>query len=919
MRPAWRLAINNLSARRNRTALLVASVALCAALIVAVACAMTTLKITLQQRINETVGAADARVVRQGAVDPSIELGVLKQIDAWDGVKLAVGKLDRIGDVRLKRTDKVQRVTLVGVDQVRESAIRPLVIVQGEELPRAVDGSGKADAPPQIIVLEENLALKLGAIVGEDVRVSAGTRYVTLRVHGIVKQPGLSAIFDRFNAYVPLPTLWQMCDIADTGSISDIDIVLNSGINAETWVKAAQARIKDRPDLKLQPSSKVNSGFEQTARGNEIGFILASTLAFMAAAFIIATGLTTNVTERTRELSIIRCIGASKRQLAGSQILVGLLVGGMGGLVGVPLGIAGTALLVAIFRSQLPTGFSISWLGVGLGIAGSLIAGAIGGVWPAISASRVSPMEGLSVRSRPIRSRWVWISLIAGLLTLGVHALIITTLGNNDTTFWLYVVVAAPCLLLGYVLVSVPVTMLMAKLLSTLISRVLALPGHRGGMLRRTLAATPYRHGYTAGAMMLGLALMVSIWTNGRAVLHDWLDQMQVPDAFAVGIFPDPEGTLKAIRAVEGVRVATPISLTPVSLPDNLAQGISAINKLQTSFIGFEPDAFFEMTSLKWEQPETAAGVEAAKARLKQGGAILVAKEFLVNRDMKIGSRLPVTLGDQTHTFEIVGVVHSPGLDVVSKFYRVGEGIGDQAVNSVFGTRQDLKDKFNFSAWTLVQIGFTEAVKSAKPAAATANTPSTSQQSSTPGSTAQAPSARAASAPRTPDQVLAEVRAIGGLGILEVGSAVEIKARISEVIGGAMLVASVVAIGSMLIGCFAVANLIIAGIQTRQFEFGVLRAVGAQRWLLGRLVIGESLVIAAAACVLGTAYGLQGGWGGQKLYQITIGLVLGFSPPWGAIAYGCLAVTFITLLATLPAAMRLVRKPPRELLGAMKG
>ena len=133
------------------------------------------------------------------------------------------------------------------------------------------------------------------------------------------------------------------------------------------------------------------------------------------------------------------------------------------------------------------------------------------------------------------------------------------------------------------------------------------------------------------------------------------------------------------------------------------------------------------------------------------------------------------------------------------------------------------------------------------------------------------------------------------------------------------MVASVVAIGAMLVACLAVANLIIAGVQARRFEFGVLRAVGAQRGLLARLVIGEALVIGLSACVLGTFMGMQGGWGGQKLYQIVIGIVLNVTPPWEAIGVGCLAVIGITVLAAAPTAVGLAARPPRELLGSMKG
>ncbi|MBL0870220.1 MAG: ABC transporter permease [Phycisphaerales bacterium] len=918
MRAAWRLAINSLSQRRGRTGLLAASVAMCAALIVAVACAMASLTKAVETRIGETIGAADARIERRGSADMALGTELLNKADGWDGVKLAVGRLERIAEVRVKGREAALpaagdvkkgptgggggglaeklglgsigggastamkgpapvRIALIGVDVAREEQIRPLKLIKGEGL--KVGGSGT-------IVLEAKAAETLKVDVGEVVLVSTGGKVLELTVAGVVEQPGLSAIFEKMGARVTLETMWELT--GKSGELTDIDLLLKEPEKAEQWVAAAEkdaTKVEKDKGVAIKASAKVSGGFQNQVRSNQIGFLLASVLAFVASGFIVTTGLTTNVTERTRELSIVRCIGGSRQQVALAQVFVGAVVGLMGAVVGVPMGVGAAAALVAIFHEQLPAGFAMSWLGVGMGIFGSVFAGVIGGVWPAVSASRVSPLEGLSVRSRGVAGKWLWISLVVGIVLIGVHASIVGLAANTDVTFWSYVFVGVPCMMAGYFLVSVPITRGVAVVAAGVISKVMGLPGK---MLSRTLAATPYRHGYTAGAMMLGLALMVSIWTNGRAVLRDWLDQLEVPDAFAVGLFPYPDETIQRIEKVEGVKAATPISLLAVELPKGTAQGVVGLTKFQTSFIGFEPDEFFELMALKWDEPKDEAGVQRAKQRLREGGAIIVAREFLVNRKIDVGGKITISALGKSKEFEVVGVVHSPGLDIVSQFYKIGEGAMDQAVNSVFGSRKDLREAFNYSAWSLIQIGFTDAVKRA-------------------------------GAERGPSAVLADVKEILGMGILEVGSAVEIKDRIREVIAGTMLVASVVAIGAMLVACLAVANLIIAGVQARRFEFGVLRAVGAQRGLLARLVIGEALVIGLSACVLGTFMGMQGGWGGPKLYQIVIGIVLRVSPPWEAIGVGCLAVIGITVLAAAPTAVGLAARPPRELLGSMKG
>jgi ABC-type antimicrobial peptide transport system permease subunit len=89
--------------------------------------------------------------------------------------------------------------------------------------------------------------------------------------------------------------------------------------------------------------------------------------------------------------------------------------------------------------------------------------------------------------------------------------------------------------------------------------------------------------------------------------------------------------------------------------------------------------------------------------------------------------------------------------------------------------------------------------------------------------------------------------------------------------------------------------------------------------MLARLILGEGLLIALAAAILGTALGLQGAWGGQNVTASSIGIELPIRPPWDAIGWSVLTVTAITLLAAMPAALGLLRRQPRELLAAMRG
>jgi putative ABC transport system permease protein len=134
-----------------------------------------------------------------------------------------------------------------------------------------------------------------------------------------------------------------------------------------------------------------------------------------------------------------------------------------------------------------------------------------------------------------------------------------------------------------------------------------------------------------------------------------------------------------------------------------------------------------------------------------------------------------------------------------------------------------------------------------------------------------------------------------------------------------LVTASLVAVFAMLVACLGVANLIIAGIHARQFEFGVFRAVGGTRGQLARIVLAESLLIALAAIILGSLMGLQGAFGGMRLNALIWGIDLRVKPPVVPMLWGYMVVIVMCVGAATPAVIRLTRRSTRELLATIRG
>jgi putative ABC transport system permease protein len=411
-----------------------------------------------------------------------------------------------------------------------------------------------------------------------------------------------------------------------------------------------------------------------------------------------------------------------------------------------------------------------------------------------------------------------------------------------------------------------------SRLLGPVFENLLVLPR---GLLRKSILATPYRFGFTAGALMGGLALMVAVWTQGGSAVRDWITKVKFPDGFAMGLNMPAEAE-RALREVAFVTDACAISMHPVETD---AFGISGLTKVKTFFFAFDPEPFFRMSSIDWVQGDPATAI----TKLRSGGCVIVAREFLTARGMGVGGTFTCRGDDgKDQSFEIVGVVNSPGLEMADAFFDVGEEVHEQRVHAVFGSRDDLRIRFGVDHITLLQFSLRPDSNDAE----------------------ALPAVREALMP---------------FGVLNVGSGRQIRETITGFMRTGFTIVSWIAVFAMLTASFGVANLVVAGVQARRFEFGVMRAVGAMPGMLTRLVLGETLLVAAAAGFLGVCMGLQGAFGGSRLDAVVWGISLRVKPPWMMMLVGVGVLTTICLAAAWPAASSLRKAQPRLLLASMRG
>lgn len=926
MRPAWRLAISSLWAERRpraRPVLLVAAVALSTALIAAVACAMGSANAAVRIQLESQLGRSDLLLapVSRGAPLPDEALGIVR---SWPEVRRAVPIIENALSLRFE-TRTLQpaadgfapgAVALAANAVARGASadnlpdnVPPLIAgrlprAQGEVVVSAILAerltpafqetnqggiAGAAAARGDVSYLGRPAVLpdradtpEQAARANADVGPRPGdtlhaVRFlrqpVPLTVVGVAESPPLGG----------RPVLYALPEtVAAAAGVpaapTAVEISLHDPAAAESVAARRQPELAEAVDLplSLRVSARIAAGVERNLASSRLGFFLTATMAFLSAAFIITTGMNTGLAEQQRDLAVLRCIGARRAQLAETQLLYGAAVGSLGAALGVPLGLGIAAATLALFRPDSPVGLQAPPLLLTFAGVGAFVCGLGGAAFPAWRAARTSPLRALTQRAQPARPRGLAVAAGVGAALVLAQLALANATDDGQFTFWSYALFGVEAMFVGWFLLCVPAVVVLSRLLAPPLSRLLALPP---GLLHRTIAATPYRHGFTAGALMAGVALMIAVWTNGGAFLRDWLHRMEFPDAFVQGIALTPEAR-ERLDALPFVRATSAVSLYPLVPDAEAGFGVRAIQSYATNFIAFEPRSFLAMTGMEFIEGDA----ETALARLDRGGAVLVAREFRNANGLGPGDAIRLTdpATGQAHEFEIAGVVTSPGLEIASKFFTIGETYTDQSLHAVFGTREDLREKFGSEAIQLIQIDLAD-----------------------PGSPNHVPD----------EQALETIRdELAGTGILEAGSGRLIKERLIDFVGGLLLVFSGVAVVGLLVACFGVANLIIAGIDARRFEFGVLRAVGARRSLLARLVFAEAALLAVTAIAVGTLMGAQAAWTGRLLYREIVGIAMEFHLPARPMLAAWATVLVLTLAAAAPAIARLNRRPVRELL-----
>jgi putative ABC transport system permease protein len=178
-----------------------------------------------------------------------------------------------------------------------------------------------------------------------------------------------------------------------------IAIVPRDDAGRDVAMKEVEAFMRARHNLRLDQPNDFDLGtqdallkvWDQFSQATFLALVVISSIALMVGGIGVMAIMMISVTERTREIGVRKALGARRREILWQFLIEAVFLTSAGGLIGILFG-SSIGLLVH-WASGFPV--SLPWWSFALGIGFSASVGIFFGLFPAIKASRLDPIEAL--------------------------------------------------------------------------------------------------------------------------------------------------------------------------------------------------------------------------------------------------------------------------------------------------------------------------------------------------------------------------------------------------------------------------------------------------------------------------------------------------------------------------------------------
>ncbi|RAY15349.1 ABC transporter permease [Actinomadura craniellae] len=548
-----------------------------------------------------------------------------------------------------------------------------------------------------------------------------------------------------------------------------------------------------------------------------VGLLMFGLVSLLVSALVIYNTFTILIAQRMRELALLRCVGASRRQVFGGVLVESAVVGLVGSLLGLALGYGlgvGLLALVGLMDTGLPTGaggIALHPRTVVLGLAVGVVVTVLAALVPARTATRVAPVAALRSESEPGTGRFrlgrvrLALAVVFGAAGVAIGALGSLGMEKGESAMFVVAFGGVPAFLA--VIMIMP---LLVRPLSRAIGAVFARPaGMPGELAVENARRAPRRTATTTIALTVGVGLMSLFSVVAGSV--EATTERQLAEQFPVDYQLGPQiGTdhlIPRALAAELRRKPELASVTEVREKPTKVDGTDfAVAAVSAAALG------------RQIRPEVEQGSLAALT----GDTVAVHQTMAGHAGKRLGDEVKVRTARGVVQLEIVAILAG---DLPLPPYLVSEADFDRH----FGPLDDS------SVYVVIKDGVPEPAARAVVDAAARPYPT-----------------------------------------VKVYSTVEFQEELGGAVNTLMLVFGGLLGLAIVIALFGIANTMTLSVVERTRESALLRALGLTRRQLRRMLTVEALIMGVIGALTGVVLGVVFGWASTN--AISKNFV--FAPPY---------------------------------------
>ncbi|MGW4894891.1 ABC transporter permease [Kitasatospora sp. NPDC004240] len=720
-----------------------------------------------------------------------------------------------------------------------------------------VEGRGPQNA--QEIALDARTAEKGGYHVGDIVRVAVNGPVMELRLSGTLRSndPRVTA----GGSLAAFDTATAQRIYLSAGRFSEIDVKGAPGADDTALLEAVRKALPKHDSIEARTGRELAAEqdrmIELGTKGLSTALLVFAGIALFVGVFIIANTFTMLIAQRTKELALLRAVGASRKQITRSVLIEALLVGltaSLAGLVaGVGIAVGLQSLLNGPMEANLPDGpLMIAPSTVLSTLAVGVLVTVLAAWLPARRASRIAPVSAMSSAEQPATQKSLRVrNAIGALFAAAGTASLLAGASSREVKL---VGLGAGALLIGVFVLTPLLSRPLIALFSPVLRRLYGMPGKLAG---ENAVRNPRRTAATASALTIGVTLITALTVVGASV-NKAADEATASDlkadyqvSMANFSMLSPEVATQIARA-PGVAAVSAMRGMPVEVRDGKKGNGGEVGGDGHWLTAVDAGTIDRLATLKLK--------DGAADALKQG-KLLITVGYSERTGLKLGDTLTVTYPDgEAGSLGIGGVIENgtalSGLiapeAVVGPHAAPGTGLDKVLVKGTDGPDGKLKQSLR--------------------------------------------------------------DATGGNPLIEVKGEKDIKAENRQMVTAVLNMMYGLLGMSVVIAVLGVVNTMAMSVFERRREIGMLRAIGLDRRGIGRMVRLESLVIALFGGVVGVALGILVAWAGNNTLRKAFKNLTTEVPSLQILLF-LVAAALIGLLAALWPARRAARL---DILAAIK-